>query len=353
MKSMMLVSATVDPPLRRDVDAGRRPAPEYLLLERDHGVELVDWTVAGLTPGSRSVGRSLRHVGVAVRRAKQTDVIFSDGEHVGIPLALSLQALRRGTPHVMIGHNLLNPTKTRILRHISLRPVDRFLTHSSNQIDTILSNTALSPSQLAVVPYAVDSAFWDAPHDDAEEGHIVSAGREHRDYRTLTAALPEGARLTIADHSPFTPRATRQDPDVWPPSVTRMAADYLDLRRLYARASIVVVPVVYSRMPAGVTTLLEAMSMAKPVIVTGTPELEGIVQHGESGLVVPVGDVDQMRSAIDQLLGSPGQRQALGRRAREVVRQRYDVTAYAAALAGHIADMADPRITGPAGRLVA
>ncbi|MBO0729337.1 MAG: glycosyltransferase family 4 protein [Acidimicrobiaceae bacterium] len=341
MNSVMLVSAVVDRPLRRDVEAGRRPTPEYLLLERDHGVELMDWTAAGLGPGSRSVGRSLRHVSVALRRAKQTHVIFSDGEHVGIPLALSLQALRRQTPHLTIGHNLLNPAKTRVLRHTSFRPVDRFLTHSANQIETILSSTALSPSQLAVVPYAVDATFWCAPPDHAEEGHIVSAGREHRDYRTLVAALPEGTRLTIADHSPFTPRATRRDPDVWPASVTRVVAGYLELRRLYARASIVVIPVVYSRMPAGITTLLEAMSMAKPVIVTATPELEGIVQHGESGLVVPLGDVDQMRSAIDQLLASPAQREALGHRAREVVRERYDIAAYAAALAAHIADIAN------------
>jgi glycosyltransferase involved in cell wall biosynthesis len=339
----MLVSVAVDAQLRRDVEARRRPTPEYLLLERLYGVELLDWTSAGLAAGSRSVGRSLRHVGAALRLTTRADVIFSDGEHLGIPLALTLQALRRDIPHLTIGHNLLNPAKARILRHTSFRPVDRFLTHSSKQIEAILSCTALSSSQLAVVPYGVDTAFWSDPNGETEEGHIVSAGREHRDYRTLVAALPDGARVTIADHSPFTPRATRRDPDVWPASVTRVAAGYLELRELYARASIVVVPVVYSHMPAGITTLLEAMSMGKAVIVTATPELEGIVQHGESGLVVPLGDPGRMREAIDQLLASPAHREALGRRAREVARARYDITDYAAALATHIAEIADLR----------
>jgi glycosyltransferase involved in cell wall biosynthesis len=319
--------------------------PEYLVLERDYGVELIDWTAIGWRHGNRSVLRSLRHTWAAVRRANDADVVFSDGEHLGIPLALALRALRLDVPHVTIGHNLLNPAKARVLRHTGLRPADRILTHSANQVGTILSTSLLSSDQLAVVPYGVDTAFWTAPQSTGEAGHIVSAGREHRDYATLVAALPDGAKLTIADHSPFTPQATRRDPAVWPRSVTRVAADYLELRELYAKASIIVIPVVYSHMPAGITTLLEAMSMGKPVVVTGTPELEGVVLDGDSGLVVRPGDGAGMRSAIEKLLASAPLREALGRQARRVALERYDVRTYAACLAGHITEMGESRVS--------
>jgi glycosyltransferase involved in cell wall biosynthesis len=336
----MLVSAAVDPQLRRDVAAGRRPMPEYLSLESRYGVELIDWSKLGIHSGHRSVRRSLQHVAIALRRAGQVDVVLSDGEHVGIPLTLGMRALRIDTPHVMIGHNLITPAKKRILRHLPLRPSDRVLVHSTNQVGRIVSETAMSADQLAVVPYGIDTTFWSGPQESGEDAYVVSAGREHRDYRTLVAALPDAARLTIADHSLFTPHATRRDPEVWPSTVERVALDAAGLRELYGRAAIVVVPVVESLMPAGITTLLEAMSMGKAVVVTETSELEGVVQNGESGLTVQPGDVRGMQAAINHLLASPSTRRTLGDRARQVALERYDVNTYADALARHLATAA-------------
>jgi glycosyltransferase involved in cell wall biosynthesis len=119
-----------------------------------------------------------------------------------------------------------------------------------------------------------------------------------------------------------------------------VAADYLHLRRLYEQATIVVVPLIESDMPAGITTLLEAMSMGKPVIVSGTQELQGVVQDRETGLVVPPGDVSAMRAAIVELLDAPDLRAHLGARARQAAVERFDVTGYAAALAGQVAQAA-------------
>lgn len=343
MRSLMLVSASVDAQLRSNATLGQRPTPEYLVLESRHDVELLDWSAFGVRSGHRSVTRSLQHAAVAARRAAQADVVFSDGEHVGIPLALAMQAMRIDTPHVMIGHNLLTPAKQRLLRHLPLGGVDRVLVHSPNQVGHIVSATRLPAEKLAVVPYGIDATFWSAPADQEEPDVVVSAGREHRDYRTLVAALPAAAKLTIADHSPFTPHATRCDPDDWPANVERVALDPAGLRRLYSRAAVVVVPVVESTMPAGITTLLEAMAMGKAVVATDTSELRGVVQHGESGLVVPPGDVTAMGAAIQDLLTSPARRRALGHRARQAVLDRYSVEVYASSLAGHLDELASGR----------
>jgi glycosyltransferase involved in cell wall biosynthesis len=196
---------------------------------------------------------------------------------------------------------------------------------------------------VAVVPYGVDTSFWSGSHHGEQVGAVVSAGREHRDYQTLVAALPPGANLTIADHSIFTPQATRRDPEAWPPAVRRVALDALGLRSLYRQAEIVVVPVIESSMPAGITTLLEAMSMGKAVVVTQTSELRGVVRHGETGLVVEPGDIAGMRAAIDSLLSSPSTRRALGNQARKAAVERYDVNVYADTLAGHLAKVCSLR----------
>jgi hypothetical protein len=285
----------------------------------------------------------MRHVVAGLKLSKDVDVIFADGEHLGIPLALLARASRSNTPQLIIGHNLLRPAKKRILRRIRLRSVDRLVTHSNNQVQSIVASTRLLEAQLAVVPYGIDTSFWSGSDDREEKGAVVSAGREHRDYNTLVSALPPGATLTIADHSIFTPQATRRDPDVWPSTVRRVALDALRLRELYLRAQVVVVPVIESTMPAGITTLLEAMSMGKAVVVTETSELHGVVEHGETGLVVKPGDVAGMRTAIHRLLSSPSTRRALGFRARKVALQRYDVHVYADALAAQLLEVASLR----------
>ena len=115
------------------------------------------------------------------------------------------------------------------------------------------------------------------------------------------------------------------------------------LRQLYRRAEVVVVPVIESGMPAGITTLLEAMSMGKAVIVTETSELRGVVQHGETGLVVKPGDVREMRAAIRSLMASPSTRQIFGSAARKVAVERYDVNVYAASLARQLTDVCSLR----------
>ena len=341
VRSLMLVSAVVDQQLRTDVAAGRRPAPEYLRLERDHGVGLLDWSQLGLSAGQRSVQLSLKHVSRALRRAGQVDVVFSDGEHVGIPLALAMQARRVRAAHVMIGHHLLTPAKKRVLRRLPVsRHLDRVLVHSQHQLDGIISETGLPAEKLAVVPYGVDATFWSGAPDVEKQGLVVSAGREHRDYRTLVSALPAGATLSIADHSPFSPHATRRDPDVWPSNVERVQLDPLRLRELYQQASVVVVPVVESTMPAGITTLLEAMAMGKAVVVTETAELRGVVEDGITGLTVQPGDVTAMGAAIEHLINSPSTRLALGNQARQVILESYDVDVYAGLLARHLNEAA-------------
>jgi glycosyltransferase involved in cell wall biosynthesis len=338
----MLVSVVLESDVRAAVVGRERPLPEFLVLEREYGVELLDWSTLGLQPGTRSVARSLKHVAVALPRTRRADVIFSDGEHLGLPLALALKVTSSRVPHVMVGHNLLNAYKRRLLAQVRLRPMDRVIVHSQRQVEAIVRTTTLRPDQLAVIPYGIDTEFWSTREGafEAEPDHVVSAGREHRDYATLVDALPAKARLTVADHSPFTPSATRRDPTSWPDSASRVAADYFHLRQLYEQATIVVVPLIESDMPAGITTLLEAMSMGKPVIVSGTQELQGVVQDRESGLVVAPGDVRAMRAAIEELLEAPDLRAHLGAQARQAAVERFDVRCYAAALACQLAEAA-------------
>ena len=72
-------------------------------------------------------------------------------------------------------------------------------------------------------------------------------------------------------------------------------------------------------------TVIESMAYAVPPIVTdvgGSPEL---VEHGSSGLVVPVCDARAIGEAIALLLADPERRAAMGRRARARIEREFNV----------------------------
>jgi glycosyltransferase involved in cell wall biosynthesis len=340
LAALMLVSARVNAELRSEVSDGLQPCPEFLRLEKLHGVELVDWTALRRASGHRSVLRSIAHVAAALPRLRHVDVIFSDGEHVGIPLAMAMTALRISTPHLVIGHRLSARGKTLVFRWLRpYRRMDRILVHSPNQIDMARHGLKALVPRLHVVPYGIDTDFWSPQPVLEREGLVVSAGREHRDYDSLLQACPQAEQLFIADHSPHSPHARRREPDAWPANVERRALDRIDLRRMYSQASVVVVPVIDTPFPFGITTLLEAMSMGKAIVVSDTDGLRGIVEDGRTGVIVPPGGVAQLREAIEGLLADPIKRRRLGEQARKEAIERFGLDIYVAELVGHLREL--------------
>ena len=71
-------------------------------------------------------------------------------------------------------------------------------------------------------------------------------------------------------------------------------------------------------------TVLEAMYMAKPTVATavaGTPEQ---IRDGETGLLVPPANPEAIADAIMRLLeATPAERESMGERARECVRETF------------------------------
>jgi len=337
--ALMLVSANADARLRAEVEEGVRPCPDFLRLEQRYGVNLLDWTALRHSAGQRCGSQSLRHVAAARSRLRGFAAILSDGEHVGIPLALFLRIWGRRRPrHVVIGHHLLGRSKGVMFRRLGAhRGMDCLIVHSPNQVPIVHEQLGVPERLLCVVPYGVDTDFWSPQGSEAEEeALIVSAGREHRDYRSLVEGCADLGPMFIADASPHSPGAHRAQPEVWPDHVVRRGLDPVELRRRYARATVVAVPVLASPFPFGITTLLEAMSMGKAVVASGTEGLRGIVDDGETGLVVAPGDPAAMRTAVADLLADPEKRRRLGQAARQTAIEQYGLDLYVDRLAHHL-----------------
>lgn len=62
--------------------------------------------------------------------------------------------------------------------------------------------------------------------------------------------------------------------------------------------------------------IIEGMSLGKPAVAAAVGGIPEIVTHGETGLLVPPGNVDALERAITRLLGSPAEAARLGAAAR-------------------------------------
>jgi glycosyltransferase involved in cell wall biosynthesis len=67
----------------------------------------------------------------------------------------------------------------------------------------------------------------------------------------------------------------------------------------------------------------EAMAYGRPVVASAVGGLLDLVVDGETGLLVPPGDVSALRAALERLLADRELRHRLGAAARERVRKNF------------------------------
>lgn len=89
-----------------------------------------------------------------------------------------------------------------------------------------------------------------------------------------------------------------------------------DVPALLAASDYFVLPSLWEGLPMA---LLEAMAGGLPVIATEVSGTRQVMIPGESGLLVPPGDVDQLRAALLQLATNPEQARSMGAAARRRV----------------------------------
>ena len=115
----------------------------------------------------------------------------------------------------------------------------------------------------------------------------------------------------------------------------RSDVSYVDLRDLYARASCVVLPqrsddYPYGSEGGGLTALLEAMAMGRPVVATERAILRDYLEDGVDGILVPPEDPDALREAVQRVLGDPDLARSLGAAARTRVERAHTSRGFAA-----------------------
>ncbi len=211
-------------------------------------------------------------------RRDDYDAIVTWGERLSLALTIVQRFARSRKPHIAMMCQFAKPNIQIPLRLFggSLHAV---ITWNSVQRRYLIERLGFPSERVYLMRHCVDQLFY-SPRA-AEEDTICSVGAEMRDYPTLIEAI-RGTDLRChiaADHVRIPHRIRLVADRRVPVDTLSVPADakitigrktLLELRDLYARSRFVVVPLLPSESDNGVTVILEAMAMGKPVICSRT-----------------------------------------------------------------------------------
>jgi glycosyltransferase involved in cell wall biosynthesis len=176
-----------------------------------------------------------------------------------------------------------------------------------------------------VLDWVVDESYYEPRPTPEGGGYVLSVGEDiSRDFSTLVAACAAlDCELVIK---------TRKPVEI-PPGMharVRIIGErllYTAFRDLYAGAQVVAIPMVPTDNPGGISSLLEAMAMGRPVVASETNTSRELMIDGETGLLVPPRDPAALRAALQTLLQDAALAARLGAAARRRIEQRYGMAA--------------------------
>lgn len=275
----------------------------------------------------------------SLRHANATDVIFSTVDTLGIPLILLKRVglVRRPLVYVSIGLperlvQLRNRPMRRLYRS-ALRGASAVVAYSVHEAAALRDWLGPGGPEVVFVPFGVSVDAFRPIEAADQDVDVLSVGVDpRRDFELLLAIAERNQELTFrivagADRARSLGRM--------PHNVTLEIDIPLEQVRLRLAASrCVALPVRDNSYSGATTTLLQAMAMGKPVIVSRTAAIaDGYeLKDRDNCRLVEPGDEQAFERAVLETLTGAAAARALGSRARQTVERSFSWERFTGAL---------------------
>jgi glycosyltransferase involved in cell wall biosynthesis len=268
-----------------------------------------------------------------------SDVVFSTVDTVGLPLVLLARARVVRAPIVYTAIGLperlvqLRGDRVRDLYRDALRRAHALISYAESEVEWLRNWLGPGAPPVRFIPFGVDTDAF-RPQPDVQAGvDVLSVGADpRRDLELLLTVARRHPHVTFnIVASAERARALAQ----LPANVTlEVDIPLEEVRNRLTVARVVALPVRGNSYSGATTTLLQAMSMAKPVVVSRTEAIAtgyGLDDGVNCRLVSP-GDADAFEGALLETLTGADAARALGIRARETVERSLSWERYTDAL---------------------
>lgn len=329
MKTLFIVSKGIGKPSDETIRRleAEDKIPRASLMEDELNTRLLDERYLDKVSGFwrllyRLLPTDLAMIIEAWRVHRQYDAVVSYYERVGFPFAYLQKLLGSRVPHIVLTTWFSSRQKAWFLKRIHDHAA-KIITWSSNQYRVATEKLEIPQDHIRLIKRGIDQEFW-RPMEANGTDTICSAGMEMRDYPTLIKAIqpldiPCHIAAGKARGQLFESVKKLYSMDDLPSHITVGRKSPTELRRLYARSRFVVIPLLPTDTDNGLTVILEAMAMGKPVICSNVEGQIDVIRDGITGIYVPQGDPDALREVIRDLWNDPERAERMGRSARRYI----------------------------------
>lgn len=279
-----------------------------------------------------------------IKKSRSYDVVYAPYmEHIFLLALLKVLKLYKKEV-VAIAHydypvnkkNILKRLKQKFFQNIYYRGTDKILLYNRDFYKKCRQQNTKGNCEAAFswgIDYEFYRSYISAQSRPPNNDYVFSTGGSKRDFKTLIKAFNgvdfplkittvghfEGhedceisANIEIDNSLPF-----------------GMGSPGL-IRKDYYNALAVAVPLEKTDTLAtyGLTVVMEAMAMGKPVIITQTEAYPFNVAKEKVGLVVAHGDVEGWRRAVNFLIDHPDEARKMGERGKKLIKEQFNYRAF-------------------------
>lgn len=250
--------------------------------------------------------------------------------YVGVPVVLS--ALHStGWPD---GVGRLNRMLTPI--------TDSFIAVAASHGRFLAKNLKIHEDKVAVISNGVDTARFAPCADVAAVRRELGIGPTDRVVGIVAALRPEknhelflqmgrrvvnefpSARLLVIGEGPCREAIQSQARQLGIANETMLLGSRANISQLLAAMDVFALT---SHIEANPVSILEAMSVGRPVVATNVGSIHEAVAEGQTGYLVPAGDDEQLAERVLRLLRDPNLRESMGQASREAVVRHWSIEA--------------------------
>jgi glycosyltransferase involved in cell wall biosynthesis len=277
-----------------------------------------------------------------IGRKNKYDILYAS-HSLGLELVLLLKSIGMyNKPIVLWQHRIVHFNKKKSVNYfhkIFYRGVNKLLFFTPLHVRESVRTGNVSISKCSVIKWGPDIDFYDKivkENGIKRSGVHISSGKENRDFTTLIRAFSQSvAKLDI-----YTPKTNgninyirefesfEKIPENISINLVSGIIPY-ELAIKVANSYTVVICCTEQNYTVGLTTLVEALALGKPIITSDNPYFEIDVDKHECGIKIPYGDIEGWKSAIEYLENNKERAFEMGINGRKLAEKEYNLQSFA------------------------
>jgi glycosyltransferase involved in cell wall biosynthesis len=264
--------------------------------------ENVDWTFyrPQTIKGIPAFYIRLFAAGNAVLKSAKSDILVSHGPYMGFYCAIFKWCFCVRTPHIVYSFNFAELPQgfARARMQIAFNMVDKLVVASRMESELYAQHFKIPISKFEFVRWGVNRPDFNNLPPKLDGDYICAVGGNARDYGTFMDVMRDlpaiKAVVVVRPHN----LVGLQIPD----NVTvfsNIPKD--DANSVIAHSKFMVLPLKGNEIPCGHVTIVVAMYLGVPTIVTNSSGIGDYIDDGATGLLCEPASKDSMKSAIVRL----------------------------------------------------